>query len=141
VDGTMLAQMSITDMRSCLLYALGLPGRWESRLPSLDLFSLPSLQFRAPDSERFPCLNLAYEALRRGSTYPTVLNAANEIAVELFLNNRLPFVGIPELIEQALERHDPTPVSSLDELLEIDRMTREVVRASFAQSTAGNPGK
>ncbi len=141
VDGTMLAQMSITDMRSCLLYALGLPGRWESRLPALDLYSIPSLEFRAPDQDRFPCLRLAYEALRMGGTFPTVLNAANEVAVALFLEHRLPFSGIPILIEQALQQHSPVAVSGLDDLLEVDRRTRASVARSQARTGAGDEEK
>jgi 1-deoxy-D-xylulose-5-phosphate reductoisomerase len=141
VDGTMLAQMSITDMRSCLLYALGLPDRWESRLPALDLFSLPSLQFRAPDQDRFPCLRLAYEALRLGDTFPTVLNAANEVAVALFLDHQLPFHGIPILIEQALAEHSPISVSGLDDLLEMDRNTRASVARMVARTGSGDTEK
>jgi 1-deoxy-D-xylulose-5-phosphate reductoisomerase len=124
VDGTLLAQMSITDMRSSLLYAFAFPERWESRLPELDLFSLPALRFQKPDTERFPCLELAYSALREGGTAPTVLNAANEVAVQLFLDHKLPFLGIPALIARVLENHRSQAVESLEQVLEVDRVAR-----------------
>jgi 1-deoxy-D-xylulose-5-phosphate reductoisomerase len=124
-DGTMLAQLSITDMRSSLLYALAYPDRWETRLPRLDLFSLPHLAFVPPDLDRFPCLRLAYQALRAGDTFPTALNAANEVAVDLFLRGLLPFVGIPELIERILSGHRPHPVTDLDCVLKAHREARE----------------
>lgn len=125
VDGTMLAQMSITDMRSSLLYAFGYPERWETRLPRLDLFGLPEIEFRAPDTERFPCLQLAYEALRLGGTYPAALNAANEVTVQMFLEGRLDFVDIPKVIERTLAEHTPLPADGLGAILEADRRARE----------------
>jgi 1-deoxy-D-xylulose-5-phosphate reductoisomerase len=125
VDGTMLAQFSITDMRSAILYALSYPRREVSKLPKLDLTSLPNLEFSKPDTTRFPCLKLAYQALERGQTYPAVLNAANEVAVQQFLDRQIPFTGIPEIIERALETHKPEPVEDLKRLLEIDRETRK----------------
>ena len=136
LDGTMLAQMSITDMRSSLLYALSYPDRWETRLPRLDLHSLPNLAFSPPDLERFPCLRLAYEALRAGGTFPAALNAANEVAVGLFLQGRLAFVGIPELIESTLAEHRGRPVTDLDCVLAADREAREgaVRRAERAEA-------
>ncbi len=125
VDGTMLAQLSITDMRSCLLYAFGYPERWTSRLPRLDLFTLPELSFCSPDTDRFPCLKLAYEALRLGGTCPAALNAANEVAVQMFLDGRLDFVDIPRVIERTLEEHPPLPANDLEAVLEADRRARE----------------
>ncbi|MFZ0426985.1 MAG: 1-deoxy-D-xylulose-5-phosphate reductoisomerase [Acidobacteriota bacterium] len=125
VDGTMLAQMSITDMRSSLLYAFGYPERWESRLPRLDLSTLPGLGFLPPDTQRFPCLDLAYSALRLGATYPTVLNAANEVAVEMFLEGKLDFVDIPDVIEKTLEEHSVLPATDLESILEADRSARQ----------------
>lgn len=124
VDGTMLAQMSVTDMRSALLYALTYPDRLSSRFPSLDLYSLPSLQLLAPDEKRFPCLRLAYASLREGGTCPAALNASNEVAVELFLKEQIPFSAIPVIIEEVLEQHSKERVSSLEQVLEIDRVTR-----------------
>jgi 1-deoxy-D-xylulose-5-phosphate reductoisomerase len=126
VDGTMLAQLSITDMRSSLLYAFGYPERWESRLPRLDLFTLQDISFCSPDTERFPCLGLAYEALRLGGTYPAALNAANEVAVETFLEGRLDFVDIPKVIERTLAEHPRLPSGDLEAVLEADRQAREI---------------
>ncbi len=125
IDGTMLAQMSITDMRTSLLYAFAYPERWKSRLPELNLFSLPELRFEGPDTARFPCLDLAYQALRAGGSCPAALNAANEVAVGLFLEGRMPFLRIPELIDETLEAHQRIEVESLEAVLEVDRCTRE----------------
>jgi 1-deoxy-D-xylulose-5-phosphate reductoisomerase len=121
IDGTMLAQLSITDMRTSILYAVAYPERWQSRLPELDLFSLGELNFRKPDTDKFPCLKLAYQALRDEQSYPAVLNAANEVAVELFLSGKLPFQKIAEIIDSALEAHTPRPISDINTVLEVDR--------------------
>ena len=137
VDGTLLAQMSITDMRAALLYAFAYPERWPSRLPEFDLHSLPALTFQQPDLERFPCLSLAYQALQAGGTAPTALNAANEVAVELFLARRLPFSGIPGIIREVLERHTPERVESLEQLLAIDQEARQHGREAAAAFSAG----
>jgi len=128
IDGTFLAQMSITDMKSPILYALTYPERSESRLPSLNLCRLPGLEFREPDPDRFACLRLAYEALQAGGTCPTVLNAANEIAVERFLKGEISFPGIPRLIEDILSRHRVSPIDDLQTVLDTDRRTREEAR-------------
>jgi 1-deoxy-D-xylulose-5-phosphate reductoisomerase len=130
VDGTLLAQMSITDMRSAILYALSYPERQVSKLPQLNLVSLPDLTFRHPDTRRFPCLRLAYQALSSGQTYPVVLNAANEIAVGLFLKEQIPFLEIPKVIEKALDQHTPEPVEDLERLLIIDQETRAACERS-----------
>lgn len=124
VDGTVLAQMSITDMRSAILYALAYPDRWHSNLPRLDLVSLSALEFHPPDLEKFPCIRLAYQALESGQTYPTALNAANEVAVQCFLGGTLSFTSIPEIIEEALNQHQPTPMKDLETVLEADRQAR-----------------
>ncbi len=125
IDGTMLAQMSITDMRTSLLYAFAYPERWESRLPELNLFSIPELSFESPDTSRFPCLDLAYQALRAGGSCPATMNAANEVAVGLFLKSRIPFLRIPELISETLEAHERIDVESLEAVLEVDRCARD----------------
>jgi 1-deoxy-D-xylulose-5-phosphate reductoisomerase len=103
-DGSVIAQLGVTDMRLPIQYAFSYPERWDGALPSLDLAALGTLEFQPPDVERFPCLRLAYEALRHGRTWPIVLNAANEVAVEAFLDGRLSFPGIAVVIERALER-------------------------------------
>lgn len=132
IDGTMLAQMSITDMKSSLLYAFAYPERWASRLPQLNLFSLPELSFAGPDTSRFPCLDLAYHALRAGGSYPATMNAANEVAVGLFLEGRMPFHRIAELINETLEAHKRIDIQSLEAVLEVDKGSR-VEAARLAQ--------
>ena len=125
IDGTLIAQLSITDMRSALLYALSYPERWESRLPRIDLFSLPKLEFLEPDLERFPCIRLAYEALRRGASCPATLNAANEVAVEAFLSDRLSFSQIPRVSGRVLRSLRPRPIDDIRIVMEVDRESRE----------------
>ncbi len=132
IDGTLLAQMSITDMRSAILYALCDPQRCPSRLPAFDLFSLPELRFHPPDPQRFPCTRLAFEALDAGQTFPAVLNAANEIAVEHFLKGRISLTDIPRIIEDALQRHRPHPADSLQSVLSADSQGRRLAEEAFA---------
>ncbi len=131
IDGTVLAQLSIIDMRSVILYALAHPERWESHLPSLDFFSLPALEFYPPDSDRFPCLRLARESLRKGQTYPAVLNAANEVAVQDFLQGKIPFPAIPEIIEEVLNKHSPSSVQDIGDVLAVDHDSREAARGAI----------
>lgn len=128
VDGSVLAQMSITDMRSAILYALAYPERWVSNLPRLELASLPVLEFFPPDLEKFPCIRLAYEALKNGRTYPAALNAANEIAVESFLRRTLPFPAIPEVIEEVLNDHNPSAARDIETVLQADREARKAAQ-------------
>jgi len=128
IDGTVLAQMSITDMRAAILYALAYPERWNSNLPRLDLLSLAALEFQAPDTDKFPCIRLAYQALDSGDTYPTALNAANEVAVRCFLDQALPFASIAKVIEEVLNRHIPSPVKDLETVLEADRHARHLAQ-------------
>ncbi len=128
IDGTVLAQMSITDMRAAILYALAYPERWNSNLPRLDLLSLAALEFQAPDTDKFPCIRLAYQALESGDTYPTALNAANEVAVRCFLDRVLPFASIAKVIEEVLNQHIPSPVKDLETVLEADRHARHLAQ-------------
>jgi 1-deoxy-D-xylulose-5-phosphate reductoisomerase len=102
-DGSILAQLGVTDMRLPIQYAFSWPERWDGALPSLSLTECRTLEFHPPDHVRFPCLRLAYQALETGGAAPIVLNAANEVAVASFLEGRLPFPGIPAVIETALE--------------------------------------
>lgn len=123
-DGSIKAQLGTPDMRIPIQYALTYPERFPADYPRIDWCTLARLDFEAPDKDKFRCLALAYQAIERGSSYPTVLNAANEAAVALFLEEKIPFVKIPELIEEALNAHQNGQSVSLDDLIEIDRETR-----------------
>jgi 1-deoxy-D-xylulose-5-phosphate reductoisomerase len=125
-DGSVLAQMGTPDMRTPLAYALAWPERVASGAERLDFTRLGELTFEAPDLQRFPCLGFAYDALRHGRAASAVLNAANEVAVQAFLEGRLRFTGIATTIERVLDAFDPEPPSGIDEVLEIDRRAREV---------------
>ena len=129
VDGSVKAQLGLPDMRLPIQYALAHPRRLPAPVERLDLASVAQLTFASVDSAKYPCLGLAYDAGRRGGTYPTVLNAANEIAVDRFLNEDLPFMQIAELIDAALQAHAARPVPTLDEVLEADTWARKFARA------------
>jgi 1-deoxy-D-xylulose-5-phosphate reductoisomerase len=116
-------------MRLPIQYAFSYPERWEAALPRLDLAAAGVLEFGRPDLERFPCLGLAYRALEAGGASPVVLNAANEIAVEAFLDGRIGFTGIPTVIERALEAQPPAPAHTLAEVREVDGWTRSYARS------------
>jgi 1-deoxy-D-xylulose-5-phosphate reductoisomerase len=128
VDGSVIAQLGITDMRLPIQYALSYPERWPAPLPSLDLARAGTLEFHAPDAAAFPCLSLAYRALRGAPSEPVVLNAANEIAVALFLEGRLGFRAIPQDIEQTLAAHATAAVTTLAEVRTVDAWAREYAR-------------
>jgi 1-deoxy-D-xylulose-5-phosphate reductoisomerase len=124
VDGSVIAQMSNPDMRVPIAHALAYPDRIESGARPLDLALLKNLSFERPDDQRFPCVQLAYAALRAGGTAPAVLNAANEVAVEAFLDGRLPFTEIPRVIEETLNSIRATPAGELAAVLEADAEAR-----------------
>ncbi|PLX80306.1 MAG: 1-deoxy-D-xylulose-5-phosphate reductoisomerase [Desulfuromonas sp.] len=128
VDGSIIAQMGVPDMRTPIAYALSSPERLSLDLPPLDLCQLGKLTFEAPDPERFPCLGLAYRALQLGGTAPAVLNAANEIAVASFLEGGIPFVGIPQLVRAVLERHQVGRLEHVDDALKADLWARSAAR-------------
>jgi 1-deoxy-D-xylulose-5-phosphate reductoisomerase len=111
-------------MRTPIAYGLGFPNRLESGVSSLDLIKIGRLDFLPPDFERFPCLRLAYDALRVGGTAPAILNAANEIAVEAFLADRISFMDIPLMIESVLEASVIEEVSSIEQLSMVDAEAR-----------------
>ena len=134
VDGSVLAQMGNPDMRTPIAHALAWPDRTDAGVAPLDLFEVARLDFEAPDFERFPCLRLAFEALRGGGDLPAVLNAANEIAVQAFLDRRIPFTGIPRLIERALERNTASvPGQSIGDLIMIDEEVRRATEQRIAR--------
>ncbi len=123
-DGSVLAQLGNPDMRTPIAHALAYPDRIESGVAPLDLCAIGQLNFEAPDYVRFPCLDLAYEALREGGSAPALLNAANEVAVAAFLNHEIPFLAIPRVIRRVLERAERIAVSTLDAVLEADAIGR-----------------
>ncbi|MBU0517830.1 1-deoxy-D-xylulose-5-phosphate reductoisomerase [bacterium] len=124
VDGSIKAQLSQPDMRVPIQYALTYPDRYEANFVATDMTKVGSLSFEAADLERFPCLRLSYEALQSGNGYPTVLNAANEIAVEAFLHKEITFNDIPALVEKTLDEFKPPVVFDLESILEIDDWAR-----------------
>lgn len=124
VDGATVAQLSLPDMRLCIGYAVSYPARLPQAFGQIDWQELHSLEFEMPDMEAFPCLGLAYEAGRRGETAPAVLNAANEVAVQAFLDSEISWLQISEVIEATLESHDHTPADSVEAVLEADRLAR-----------------
>ena len=127
-DGSVIAQLGVTDMRLPIQYACSYPERWGATLPPLDLTRAGHLEFHAPDVDRFPCLGLAYRALRSGQTLPVVLNAANEVAVEAFLASRLGFTAIPSVIERTMNAHTPVSVSTLQAVRQADAWARSHAR-------------
>lgn len=128
IDGSVIAQLGIPDMAVPISYILGYPERLPlSHLPSLDLVRAGRLDFHAPDTNRFPCLRLAYEALRARGTAPAVLNAANEVAVAEFLAGRIGYLDIPRTLENVLAKHSRVDDPDLAQLLEADHWAREVV--------------
>jgi 1-deoxy-D-xylulose-5-phosphate reductoisomerase len=125
-DGSVLAQLGNPDMRTPIAHALGWPERLESGVPSLNLLEVGRLDFQAPDHARFPCLGLAYAALRQGGAAPAVLNAANEVAVQAFFDGRLGFMGIPAVISEVMNRADIGTPADLQALLAVDAEAREL---------------
>ena len=137
VDGSVLCQMGVPDMRAPIQYALGYPERFAGPVNAPDLAGLGPLEFFPVDRGRFPSLDLAYGALRAGGTAPAALNAANEIAVHAFLSGRLDFPGIPRLVEKVLQRHRTVPVTSLESVLEADAWSRGAAEEILSRGGAG----
>lgn len=132
IDGSVLAQLGNPDMRTPIAYAMGYPERIESGVASLNLLEIAKLEFEQPDTERFPCLRLAYEALHQGGTASTILNAVNEVAVSAFLSQKIQFLDIPAMIEHALTDIASAPVSSLAHILAVDAEARQYASAWIA---------
>ena len=127
-DGSVIAQLGVTDMRLPIQYACSYPERWEAPLPSLDIAGAGRLDFSLPLHDRFPCLGLAYDALRTGGTLPVVLNAANEIAVELFLDGKLGFMSIPRVLRRTMDAHRVETMSTLEVVRRTDAWARAQAR-------------
>jgi 1-deoxy-D-xylulose-5-phosphate reductoisomerase len=135
VDGSILAQISVTDMRLPILYALAYPERPASNL-TFDLAALSHLDFEPPDFKRFPCLRLAYEAAEKGGAHCIALNAADEVAVEAFLDRRIPFSGIPRTIEKVLASTPEAHPTTISGVLAADREARQMARVLTSVSEA-----
>ena len=129
VDGSVLAQLGTPDMRTPIAYALAWPNRMEAPAPKLLLEDIRTLTFEPPDAVRFPALRLAREALQAGNSAPTVLNAANEVAVERFLNKEIAYLDIAKIVDQTLEGLDNKAISNLDDIAEVDLTARAFARS------------
>jgi 1-deoxy-D-xylulose-5-phosphate reductoisomerase len=131
VDGSVIAQMGVTDMRHAIQYALTYPERHSCQLPPLDLTAVSGLHFEAPDPDRFPCISLAYRALTAGGTLPAAMNAANEEAVSAFINERICLTEIPQVIESVMNDHSNQPAKDIETILEADHHARLMAVAAI----------
>ncbi len=138
IDGSIIAQFGVTDMKHAIQYALTYPTRKANCLPPLDFATLSQLTFEEPNLEKFPCLALAYKALKTGGTMTTALNAANEIAVEAFLDNKIRLSDVSKIIEAVMNEHESQPAASLDVILETDAWARKqaIMRSETLGKTA-----
>jgi 1-deoxy-D-xylulose-5-phosphate reductoisomerase len=127
VDGSVIAQLGVPDMRGPISYALGYPGRLQKDIPGLDLARVGKLSFMEPDLVRFPCLSYAFDALKAGGTMPAALNAANEVAVAAFLDGKIGYMDIPALIKGVMGAHSPTEAMDVKDVLTADRWARNKV--------------
>jgi len=126
VDGSVIAQLGNPDMRTPIAHAMGYPDRIDSGVSALDMFKIAHLDFEEPDFKKFPCLRLAYQALATGGNMPAVLNAANEIAVESFLTQRIPFTAIPAMIEHTMQSVKAEEMTTLEDVLKTDAIARDI---------------
>jgi 1-deoxy-D-xylulose-5-phosphate reductoisomerase len=144
IDGSIIAQLGVTDMRLPIQYAFSYPERWAAPLPPLDLAEARRLDFELPDTSRFPCLGLAFRALAGDAGLPIVLNAANEVAVAAFLASKVPFPAIPEIIRRAMdeyERGGRSSVRALEDVRRVDGWAREFAARSTGEVQLGSPVK
>lgn len=132
-DGSVKSQMGVPDMKIPIQFALSYPERWESDFERMDFRKITELTFEQPDFEKFRCLQLALDCMKTGGTSTSVLNAANEIAVESFLKEQIKFTQIPELIEKSLNEHEFSAHPNIDEILEADSWTRNFVRKEISK--------
>lgn len=140
VDGSVISQMGVTDMRHAIQYALTYPERHACELPPLDLTSLSALHFEPPDLERFPCISLAYRALTEGGTLPAAMNAANEEAVQAFISERICLTDIPRVIEAVMDQHEIQPATDLDTVLQADASGRVMARQEIERFSTSRVG-
>jgi len=138
VDGSIIAQLGVTDMKHAIQYALTYPARKSNCQEPLDFKRLSELNFEEPDVDRFPCLGLAYEALKSGGTMPAVLNAANEVAVQAFLEGKIRLSEIPKIIEAVMAEHESQTVTSLETVLESDNWARSRAIMKLGKTASAN---
>ena len=124
IDGSVIAQLGVPDMRGPISYALGYPGRLQKNIPGLDLAKVARLTFKEPELQKFPCLSYAFDALKAGGTMPAVLNAANEVAVQAFLEEKIGFMDIPAMIRKVMGLHTTWEPKSVDDIISADRWAR-----------------
>jgi 1-deoxy-D-xylulose-5-phosphate reductoisomerase len=136
IDGTVLAQMGNPDMRIPIAHALAYPKRFDSGAEPLNIFSIAHMDFQIPDFQRFPCLRLAYEAIQIGGIMPTILNAANEMAVDAFLCHKMRFTDIAIVIEKTMQAIPTDVANSLERILEADKEARVAAGAIIAKLSA-----
>jgi 1-deoxy-D-xylulose-5-phosphate reductoisomerase len=137
VDGSIIAQLAFPDMRIPISYALSYPRHLEGDLPTLDLLEIGSLSFEKPDTKRFRCLELALTAGKIGQSMPAVLSGSNEIAVQAFLEGKIGFLDIPQVVEKTMERHGVFPINSIDQAVEADRWAQSMAR-EILEEMVGN---
>lgn len=130
-DSSIKAQLGIPDMKIPIQFALTYPERVQSNFPKLDFEVLKELTFEKPDFDKFECLKIAFETIKAGGTYPIVMNAANEVAVDLFLKNKIGFYGISDIIKKSLDNHIGKIEFELDDIIEIDKITRNEILSTF----------
>jgi len=133
IDGSVMAQMSVPDMKGPICYALSYPDRYEDVLPALDLSEIHELVFERPDPEKYPFLSLSYDALRCGGTMPCVMNSANEVAVNSFLNGEISFTSIFQVVSDVMSVHDVLKAESLEEIMDASRWAEEEARQLIKQ--------
>jgi 1-deoxy-D-xylulose-5-phosphate reductoisomerase len=138
VDGSVIAQLGVTDMRHAIQYALTYPERHTCQLPPLDLTTVSGLHFEAPDLDRFPCIRLAYRALSEGGTLPAAMNAANEEAVSAFLDEQIRLTEIPQVIEKVMNDYVNKPAKNIETILNADHQARLAARASIEELSHGS---
>lgn len=131
VDSSVIAELGVPDMKVPIQYALSYPERFKADYEKLSLSKVKNLSFEEPDTERFPCLKLAYDALAAGGTMPAVMNGANEVLVEAYLEEKITFYDIPKYIEMAMKAHKPFDYTTMEEILEVDRWVRDYVRKTL----------